>query len=373
MSRNKKDNTFTFPISTLAGSTFGNFLQSAKGHAIGKSFRSRFYLSAIVSFILDILSRGENLVWRKRIKRTEISAPPVFVIGFWRSGTTYLHNLLSQDKDFAFVTTFHTIFPHHVLSHARWMKYLTRFLMPENRPVDHVKLDLDFPQEEEIGMGNTSPLSFYHCLYFPKDFQLFIDKNLMFENVNEKQLARWKESYLHMIKKAIINTGGKRFISKNPPNTFRIKTLLELFPDAKFIYIYRNPYKVLQSFGEFLPAVIKGIQYQHFDPQELSDQLRGLFLKSIEYYDKEKASIPSANLLEVKYEALVQDPEKYLREIYSTFGLADFNGKRDAFLSYLSTLNNYKPRNYHIDDDTVSFVNENLSGMMEKWGYEMKF
>jgi hypothetical protein len=62
-----------------------------------------------------------------------------------------------------------------------------------------------------------------------------------------------------------MNTGGVRYVSKNPCNIFRIRTLINLFPDARFIFLYRNPYTVVESLCRFVNAVLPGSELQHLE------------------------------------------------------------------------------------------------------------
>ena len=54
-----------------------------------------------------------RLVWGRRIKETELAGPPIFIIGHWRSGTTFLHELLIRDARFTYPTTYECFAPHH--------------------------------------------------------------------------------------------------------------------------------------------------------------------------------------------------------------------------------------------------------------------
>ncbi|HBA28952.1 MAG TPA: sulfotransferase, partial [Parabacteroides goldsteinii] len=55
----------------------------------------------------------------------------------------------------------------------------------------------------------------------------------------EHELKVFKETFLKLVKISLWNTHGSQFLSKNPPHTGRVKTLLEMFPNAKFIYLKR--------------------------------------------------------------------------------------------------------------------------------------
>jgi CTP synthase (UTP-ammonia lyase) len=69
-----------------------------------------------------------------------------------------------------------------------------------------------------------------------------------------------------MIAKAIFNTGGTRYIGKNPCHLTRIGLLKEMFPEAKFIFIHRHPYKVIESLYHFIQSVFPGVQLQDVPP-----------------------------------------------------------------------------------------------------------
>ena len=57
--------------------------------------------------LLGNLSHGlQTLIWSRRIRETEIEQAPLFIIGHWRSGTTWLHELLALDERFTYPTTY---------------------------------------------------------------------------------------------------------------------------------------------------------------------------------------------------------------------------------------------------------------------------
>ena len=44
----------------------------------------------------------QRLIYGRRIAAAEITQPPIFIIGHWRSGTTYLHELMVCDERLAY-------------------------------------------------------------------------------------------------------------------------------------------------------------------------------------------------------------------------------------------------------------------------------
>jgi hypothetical protein len=363
---------FSFPVSTLVGSTFGNFMRVTWGRKIYPGFWSRYLLTFIASLILDLFGRGETLIKSKTLKRTKISEPPVFIIGFWRSGTTFLHNLLSEDPRNAYITTYQTIFPHHSLVNSRWLKKLAEMIAPDRRPVDNVKLDMNWPQEEEMGLGNIQPVSFYNYFYFPHHIEEYTKKCLMFENVTDKETRRWEKAYKLLIKKALIISDGKRFISKNPPNNFRIPQILKMFPDAKFIYIYRNPYRSLSSFLPFMKQVMLGVGFQAVDDKIVDDLLLNLYKLALDKYQIDKQLIPQNNLIEIQYEQFKENPLGTVEDIYKKFQLEGFAEADPYFIKYINSQKHQKSGGHDLPGHLVQFVQNNLQEYMESKGYSIQ-
>jgi hypothetical protein len=341
--RNKE---FRFPVTVLIGSEISNLRKIAHGKHIDPGFRVKYGTTAAVSTILTAFSKIDSLINARKIKNFEITEPPVFIIAFWRSGTTLLHNLLCQNPDFGFVSTFQTVFPNHTLSNQWWLKFVASPFLPEKRPADDVKFEWENPQEEEMALGNMQEFSFYNFMYFPKDFKDYVAKGLMLDKMSEKELKKWKEDYLRLIKIALLNTGGKRLISKNPPNAFRIKQLLEMFPEAKFINISRKPEEVIFSFKRFITEVLKGTALQETSEEMINKRTRELYDLYTEKYHADKLLIPEGNLIEIDYHEFVKDKHKYIKRIYDELGLEGYEKALPRMNRYLEDTKDFKPWNF---------------------------
>ncbi len=201
---------FRFPVTTLAGSSVRNIPALLDGHHVEPKYRWKFILSCACAGIMETLTQAERMIWQKRIRFHTLEKPPVFIIGFWRSGTTMLHNLLCQDPAAAYTTTLQTVFPNLVLTHSWWLKPLINYFVPVNRPYDNVRMDMDFPQEEDFGLMNIQPSSIYKFFLFPAAFDQIIDRELFTGSLSPGRKLQWSNAYRSMIAKAIFNTGGTR-------------------------------------------------------------------------------------------------------------------------------------------------------------------
>ena len=237
--------------------------------AIGYSFRIliglirknkvyfRYYPRVLAILFVNLVNfpfrAYERAIINPRFKRKSIIKDPVFILGHWRSGTTHLHNLLCQDPQMGYTTTYQSVFPDTLFN--KFGRFLfqgfSSLLIPGKRAGDNVVLGASLPQEEEFALGDKVPISFYFFWMFPARILNYYDAFIRFKNVDVKIKKLWQSHYKLLIKKALKNTNKPIYLSKNPPNTGRIKVLLEMFPNAKFIHIYRNPIEVFLSTQNF--------------------------------------------------------------------------------------------------------------------------
>jgi hypothetical protein len=233
-------------------------------------------------------------------------------------------------------------------------------------------MDLDYPQEEEIAMANIQPLSFYNFFYFPRRFEQFYNRDLFFNRASEKQINRWKAEYNKLISKAMIHHPGEVFISKNPSNMARIEVLMEMYPDAKYIFLYRNPYKVIESFYRFFQEVLPSIQLQSSDEDLTRSLITKLYGDMIRQYLISRKIIPERNLMEIRYEDVVADTVQSIRQIYDQFDLEGFEQDLPAINAYLEKPRNLSKNHYEISRRTIDLVNEQLDDLLKMWNYEVK-
>lgn len=351
--------------------------------AVGYSFRIllslcrkyhisiRYYPRLLAITLINLINLPFRIYERWRINPVydgkRITEAPVFILGHWRSGTTHLHNLLCQDERFGYVTTYQSVFPDtlHSRSGRFLFGYFTKLLIPGTRKGDNVELNPAFPQEEEFALGDKTPVCFYFFWMFPKEIRNFYEHAVRFNGVNPEMKEKWKKDYLLLIKKALKNTGSDQFLSKNPSNTARINILLEMFPDAKFIHIHRNPVEVFLSTRNFYNKMLPHLQLQTITPEETDDHIIEIYKRLMNDFLEQKKLIPEGNFAEVAFTDLEKDPLNILKTIYEKLGLEGFEGAEPNFRRYLAQEVNYE-KNRH-------FVQEKwLHKVQDEWGFAMK-
>jgi hypothetical protein len=363
---------FSFPVNPLVGSSFSNIIALLKRHEVDLVYYPKFILTLIIAGIFEIFNLYESIRLKKKLKETPFREPPVFIIGFWRSGTTLLHNLMCCDPRAGYTTTFQVVFPHSTITQAWWLKKLTNILLPPSRPFDNISMDMDFPQEEEYGMTAMQPDSLYNIFTFPRDFDSIVMNEFYTGKFKPDQLKRWQKNYLRLMKKAMLNTSGERYISKNPCSLGRIELLLSMFPDAKFIFIYRSPYQVAESLYRFMLAIFPGTQLQGVPGDFNREKIVKLYAEIMNQYFLSRPAIPQGQLIEIKMEDMVRDKFRYLERIYSDLKISGFEQAKPYFRDYLSGISDYSREPYDVPEETYHLMNQYASDIITSLGYEIQ-
>jgi hypothetical protein len=162
---------------------------------------------------------------------------------------------------------------------------------------------------------------------------------------------------------------GKRLLSKNPPNTARITTLLELFPEANFIHIYRSPYKVYLSTKKMRKNVLDKLALQNASEEEMEQQVIKNYIRLMNSFFEQKEQIQKDKLVEIKYEDLTSNPIEQVKKIYSTLKLPGFENALPEMKKYLEKQSEYKTNVYTIDDKIIHHVNKNWKFALDRWRY----
>lgn len=352
---------------------FGSFRVWAdllrKHRGVDREFLSRAAFVTGVSAATTPLRWYERARYNRAIGRTELPDDPIFVLGHWRSGTTNLHYLLSQDPRWGYVTLFQMMAPELLFVGDRVLKPLMRRMMPSKRPIDDLPMLIDGAQEEEFGMSSASRHSFYNFWFFPHQFDHYLRRYVLFDDTPEHVVAAWQHDYLWMLRKATMHMGGRRLLIKNPTNTARIEQLLKLFPNAKFVHIIRDPYRVLLSMRHMARTTITTLQFQRISDQQRDELVLRLYEATMQRYLRDRALIPAGNLVEVRFEDLEVDPMREARRIYRQLDLGGYEAAEPGMQAYIDSLKGYRKNSFALSDDDIATVNRRWGFAVDAWSY----
>lgn len=323
-----------------------------------------------------LLGRLDDAVYASKIAQTDIDPTPLIVIGHWRSGTTHLHGLLGRDPNHTYSTVYQVVFPTSFLTTGKVGPRLLKNALPPTRTYDNMAHGWFEPAEDEIALLKlTGGLSFYSALMFPDRYAEY-EKYIDFLEATEAERRTWKNALTLFIKKIMLATGGKRVVLKSCPHSARIRLLLELFPDAKFIHIHRHPARVFRSmvhmrskvdWENFLYRPEEAFLKQRWEHTALLGER--LFTRLIE----DRKLIPEENLVEIAYGDFVGNEIPVLREIYEKFRLPDFDRFERVLRPYLDTLKGYKVNKLDMEPELIDFVYERWRLVYDTYGYTKEF
>lgn len=355
-----------------SGTTFRNWLQLLQENhwAISAPYLLRAGYVTFAALVTLPFRLYEEARFRRRVEATTIEKPPVFILGHWRSGTTYLHVLLAQDRRFAYASNLQVILPGVFLGSTPVFEKMVRRYMPHKRWMDNFALEPNLPSEDEFAIANLCPYSMYHSLAFPRNRYRYV-RYCTWDGVPARVTRAWQKVVLYFFKKLAFQSANKQLLLKNPTYTSRIPQLLELFPQAKFIHICRNPYDVFRStlrmYEKMFPSFY--IQEPRGGVTEAKEYILHVYRRMYEKYLTDKALIPDGNLVEVRYEDFVRDPLPEVRRIYACLGLPSFAEAEASFQAYVAAQRGFQVNENVLDEATRQEVAERWALTFDAWGY----
>jgi hypothetical protein len=282
-----------------------------------------------------------------------------------------MHNLMLQDPQFASVTMLHCAIPSGFLTWewlARWI--LTRRL-PKSRPMDAVPLGIDEPMSEDFALAGLTHMSHYLNYFFPRIAEQTFRQTVLFEGANSRDVAHWSRMFEYLLRKVSYASHGRRLLLKNPPNLGRVSEVLKLYPDAKFIHVYRNPYLVHASTMKLMERFMVNLAFQSHDPLEIEEFGARRHQLIFENWEREKGLIPAQNLIELRHEDITARPMEIVEQIYQQFGLITWPNMQPRLKAYTDTLIGYKNNEYRFDPEYVERLNPYLKAFAERHGYSI--
>jgi len=325
-----------------------------------------FFLWVPWNSVLYWLSEAK---YRARAEALAFDQPPIFVMGHWRTGTTMLHDLFAADPRLAYPTTYECFFPHHFLLTERTLPKVFKILLPKKRPQDDVPVGFDRPQEEEFALMMLGQGSPYMTMAWPR-FGPADSDYLDFEGVPETERKRWADAFMWFYRRLKLKH-GKPLVMKSPANAARLKLLTALFPDARFVYLARNPLDVFPSTVKLWRALYstQGLHNPPHLDRYLDDYVLDMFARLTEAYEADRHLIPKGRLVELRYEDMINDPLATMRDVYARLGIPGFAAAEAPMRAYLEAQAEDRISEYELPAALKRKVIARLGPYIDRFGY----
>ena len=353
----------------FAGITLGRWLRVLRENhfSVDRPYWGRAAAITFASVPNTLLAAWEKWFYGRKIRNTRV-APPLFILGIWRSGTTHLHNLLAQDDRFAYPTTYQVSYPHTFLTTERINARLLGLFLPKKRPMDDVAFGFTEPQEDEFALCSLTGRAVPMAWAFPRRAGPF-GRYLTLRDASVDEVAEWKSALTWLVRKVSFKQ-GKPLILKSPGHTCRIRLLLELFPEARFVHIHRNPYDVFRSTQHWMRTGSPVWRLQRADFRDLAERTLRQYREVYDVFFEERGLIPKGRFHEIGFEALEADPIGQVRGVYEALALPEFRQAEPALRRYVESLSGYKKNTL---PELPPELRERIAGewrrCFEEWGY----
>jgi len=355
----------------LAGITAGAWWRLLRDNrfAVSPAYWHRAAFITLSSLLNTWHARRERRTFDAAVAATKIHPKPIFILGHWRSGTTHLHNLLALDERFAFANTYQVVNPATFLTTEEVRSQRYAWMVPAKRLMDNMALSFQAPQEEEFAPALLSLRSLYLGMSFPRRMAHY-ERHLTFDEASSADRNAWKAAHLAFAQKLSYKFGGRPLLLKSPPNTARVRMLLDLFPDARFVHIHRNPYDVYQSQMKFYDTVLWYTYLQRPDRSRLSEEIIERYRVVFAALFRDQPLIPAGQFHELAFADLEHNPIEQVKRIYENLKLEGFETVLPKLKAYLATLGGYEKNQFApLDADTRARVQTAAHSCFERWGY----
>jgi hypothetical protein len=263
--------------------------------------------------------RGWQAFWFERNWQTQrpkldaLALPddPVFILGFWRSGTTVLHELLTASTSWTTPRTWQCFNPSTC--------FLTKAPARDSaigRPMDEGRITSLGPQEDEFALLLLGEPSAYRAFIDPRRFD---ECAALLRPEPSLALPRW----LAFLRGIAAASPGNRLLLKSPNHSFRIPILRSAFPRARFIWAGRQPGPLLASNRKMWSAMIERYALWDCPPAALEAFLQQAMRACADALDRCVEEMPRESMLWIDFEELQRDPRRELGRVLRFLGSAD--------------------------------------------------
>ncbi len=279
---------------------------------------------------------------------------PVFIAGLPRSGTTFLHRLMMEDQGVAAPLVWQTIYPYPTRADRRQDRRAARVasqlraferLAPEFRGLH--PLFATSPQEcSEITAHVFRSLRFDSNYHIPS-YRRWLDGE------GHEPAYRFHKRFLqHLQRQRPAGGVAPRWVVKCPDHLFALTAIRAVYPDARLVFVHRDPVKVLLSVAK-LTEVIRAPFTRHIDPAAIGRQESARWFEGTAHMIAAGETGGFANpITHVHYLDLIADPLATVQGVYQQVGMTMTDATASRIEAYVKARpgGGYGPRDYHFAD-----------------------
>lgn len=264
---------------------------------------------------------------------------PVFILGLWRSGTTYLHDLLGACPGMLSPTTSQCLNPASFR-----LRPAPGGERSVTRPMDGLSIDTLSPQEDEFALLALGVPSVYRGFIDPRrlpELARWLDPGSWTAAQPPGWAGRWSEFL------AGVGDGrGGRLVLKSPGHTFRVGALPRIFPDAAYIWLVRDPHDTLLSNRKMWLAMIDRYALWACDPSALDAFLAAAMEHAADCLRRSALLFPRNRLAVLRFDQLTGSTLDSLERLNQRLALGTWKEMQPALAAIAGARAGHRPDSY---------------------------
>jgi hypothetical protein len=253
---------------------------------------------------------------------------PIFILGFPRTGTTLLHNLLGQGSQARALKLWQLeqptppIGPDTSEDDPR-IKQTESGLEKTYKIVPHLRavhsFDAHMPEECVVLLRKIFTCPTYSIEAHVPSYHAWIQ---------QADFVPVYQEYKKMLQLLMWKFPGKHVVLKSPLHLYFIDALLEVFPDACIIQTHRD-IKTLAGSGCSLHGILRSLYNVSADPMTVGRDWLDTWETGINRAVAARKELDADRIYDMDYKEFVSDPVKSIQKIYEQFEI-EFDAETEA-------------------------------------------
>ena len=321
---------------------------------IGPRYWLRLVAAMGTSLLATLITLPERLLlWPVLAARFRGRSPTftpkrdaIVIVGYFRSGTTHLHNLLSTHPDVVTPRWVQAMSPQGFWLSWGFLRLALVPFLPNTRPQDDVGFGPDWPAEDDFAHNNWALASTLPGrLVLPQERARWTAFSTL-AGLPDRDLSRWRRVMAAFAWKVSASSCGRRhLLLKSPSHTGKIAELDRLFAGrVRFVHISRDAGEVVRS-NVAMHARLGGQSLQPLPrDEETREAVIREYVEAETRFQSEAAALPPDRVVRLGYHELVAAPAAAFARVCETTGLAWDERVRARAARYLAEVGAYESR-----------------------------
>lgn len=244
---------------------------------------------------------------------------PIVIVGFQRTGTTWLHHLMAADPRLRALRFWELMTPSRALAWplrrapAEVMALANRVVNPESRAIHEIRADA--PEECWILFAHAIGTLCYDFHFDLPEVREHLDR----DDVRAELYADYRTQLELLAETGPAPLRGRRLVLKCPDHLWNLDALRAVMPRADIVWCQRDPLASVPSFCS-LTAMHRRAIFGRVDRAAVGRHVVASFARGLERARAFVAAQPDARVHHVEYDKLIAAPLATLDELYRRLG-----------------------------------------------------